>query len=442
MATSRRKVLAAGTAGLALAGVGGGLLWKPRDVTRPHDAYFSALNDLLEREGPGHPVLLVDRSRMLRNVDVLARSVGREKTYRVVVKSLPSVPLLREVMGRAKTRALMVFHQPFLNVVAREFPDADVLLGKPMPVRAVRRFHAERATDPPGDFDAARQIQWLVDTPERLAEYRALARELGVHLRVNVEIDVGLHRGGLPEPAALRGILATNAADPGHLSLAGLMGYEPHLTGATSPDEPAVRDALAIYRGFVDVLRDAGHEPERLTLNGAGSHTLRLYERDGLMNDLSAGSGVVKPTDFDTALLAENEPALFIATPILKRYDELRAPAPKLATDLMQWWDPNRRRLYFVYGGYWKARYVSPSGVPDALYHSTNQEPLSTSTAVDLHPGDHVFLRPTQRGGGRASGGSLAGLLRRQRMSRSSSALPPLAAVLIDRLRSVAKASR
>jgi Predicted amino acid aldolase or racemase len=62
----------------------------------------------------------------------------------------------------------------------------------------------------------------------------------------------------------------------------------------------------------------------------------------------------------------------------------------------MQWWDPNRRRLYFVYGGYWKARYVSPSGVPDALYHSTNQEPLSTSTAVDLRPGDHVFLRPTQ----------------------------------------------
>ena len=69
---------------------------------------------------------------------------------------------------------------------------------------------------------------------------------------------------------------------------------------------------------------------------------------------------------------------------------------PKLATDLMQWWDPNRRRLYFVYGGFWKARYVSPSNVPEALYHSTNQEPLSTSVSVDLQPDDHVFLRPTQ----------------------------------------------
>jgi D-serine deaminase-like pyridoxal phosphate-dependent protein len=389
----RRTLLLGGAAGLAATGVGAALLWRPRDLTRPHDTYFSALNELLKREGPGHPVLLVDRARMLRNVDALARSVGPEKTWRVVVKSLPSVPLLRAVLERAGTRALMVFHQPFLNVVAREFPDADVLLGKPMPVQAVRRFYAEAG---PGPFDPARQLQWLVDTPARLLEYRALARELGVHLRINAEIDVGLHRGGLPEPAALRALLETIAADPAHLSFAGLMGYEPHLTGATSPDEPPVRQVLATYRGFVDEVRAAGYDPARLTLNGAGSHTLRLYERDGTMNDLAAGSGVVKPTDFDTALLEANEPAVFIATPILKRYDTLQAPAPKLATDLMQWWDPNRRRLYFVYGGYWKARYVSPANVPDALYHSTNQEPLSTSTAVDLRPGDHVFLRPTQ----------------------------------------------
>lgn len=391
MAMSRRSVVAG--AGAVALGLGGTLLSRPRDRTRPHDAYFAALNALLKREGPGHPVMVVDRARLLRNVDVIAGSVGPEKTWRVVVKSLPSVPLLREVMARAGTNALMVFHQPFLNVVAREFPDADVLLGKPMPVQAVRRFYAELG---PGPFDPARQVQWLVDTPERLAEYHALARELGLHLRINAEIDVGLHRGGLPGPETLRPLLKVIEDDPQHLSFAGLMGYEPHLTGATSVEEPAVQTALGIYRGFVDAAREAGHDPDRLTLNGAGSHTLRLYERDGLMNDLAAGSGIVKPTDFDTVLLEDNAPALFIATPILKRYDELKAPVPKLATDLMQWWDPNRRRLYFVYGGFWKARYVSPSGVPDALYHSTNQEPLSTSTAVDLHPGDHVFLRPTQ----------------------------------------------
>lgn len=390
----RRTLLLGGAAGVAAIGVGAGLLGRPADVTRPHDAYFSTLNEMLKREGPGHPVLLVDRARMLANVDVLARSVGPDKTYRIVVKSLPSVPLLREVMNRARTRALMVFHQPFLNVVAREFPDADVLIGKPMPVMAARRFYAELGA---AAFDAATQLQWLVDTPERLAQYQNLARELGVRMRINAEIDVGLHRGGLQSPEALAGLLETIASDPQHLEFTGLMGYEPHLTGAADTlDEPAAQAVLATYRGFVDAIRAAGHDPARLTLNGAGSHTLRLYERDTLLNDLSAGSGVVKPTDFDTGLLDENIPAMFIATPILKRYDTLTAPVPKLATDLMQWWDPNRRRLYFVYGGFWKARYVSPSNVPEALYHSTNQEPLSTSVSVDLQPDDHVFLRPTQ----------------------------------------------
>ena len=52
-----------------------------------------------------------------------------------------------------------------------------------------------------------------------------------VHMRVNVEIDVGLHRGGVPEPEALTPLLAAIREDPEHLSLSGFMGYEPHLTG-------------------------------------------------------------------------------------------------------------------------------------------------------------------------------------------------------------------
>jgi D-serine deaminase-like pyridoxal phosphate-dependent protein len=393
MNRTRRRILIGGAAGLATV-AGGALLWRPGDRTRGHDAWFSSLNEMLKAQGPGHPVMLVDRQRLHHNIDVISASVGPDRTYRVVVKSLPSVPLLREVMQRARTDALMVFHQPFLNVIAREFPDADVLMGKPMPVTAARRFYARLE---PGRFDPARQLQWLIDTPERLAQYQALARELGVHLRINFELDVGLHRGGLAEPAALAPLLETIAADPEHLSFAGFMGYEPHLTGvADRVEDPAAQSVLSIYRGFIEAARDAGHDPARLTRNGAGSHTLRLYEGDDTMNDLAAGSGIVKPMDFDTALLEDNLPALFIATPVLKRYDELKAPVPELASDLMQWWDPNRRRLYFIYGGYWKARYVSPSGVPDPLYHSTNQEPLSTSTSVDLQVDDWVFLRPTQ----------------------------------------------
>lgn len=44
------------------------------------------------------------------------------------------------------------------------------------------------------------------------------------------------------------------------------------------------------------------------------------------MNDLVARSSLVKPTDFDTDHLRETLPVLFIAAPVLKRYDEPRIP--------------------------------------------------------------------------------------------------------------------
>ncbi len=389
----RRRLLLAG-AGAASAAGGAALLWRPRDEGGPHDSYFSALNDLLKREGPGRPVMVIDTDRMDHNIDALARSVGPDKTYRVVVKSLPSVPLLESVMTRARTNALMVFHQPFLNAVAERFPLADALLGKPMPVAAARTFYRKLGGSA---YDAAGQVQWLIDSHQRLLQYQSLARELGVRMRINVEIDVGLHRGGLPEPGALLPLLETMASDPEHLSLSGFMGYEPHLTGMQAAlDDPPVREVLSIYRGFLDGARAQGIDVAGLTLNGAGSHTLKIYERDNTMNDLAAGSGVVMPTDFDTFHLSEHHPALFIATPILKRYDKLKVAGDPWLADALSSWDPNMRRLYYIYGGYWKARMVSPPGVPDPLYQSTNQSPITTSEAVDLQVDDYMFLRPTQ----------------------------------------------
>ncbi|MEZ5561065.1 MAG: alanine racemase [Pseudomonadales bacterium] len=384
----KRRELLKGTVGMAAAG-SGALLWAPHArggaPGSAHDAYFSRLNEMLKREGPGRPVMLIDAERMNHNIDVIAGSVGPDKTYRVVVKSLPSVPLLDAVMSRARTRALMVFHQPFLNAVAERFPDADVLLGKPMPAAAVRTFYRKLGRTP---YDAAGHVQWLVDTPERLQQYQAIARELGVRMRINLEIDVGLHRGGFPEPAALTPVLERIRQDPQHLVFSGFMGYEPHLTGLKADlEHPAVRAVLGAYHGFMDAARGAGYSLDGLTLNGAGSHTLRIYEGDRTMNDLSAGSGVLKPTDFDTFHLSDNEPALFIATPILKRYDG----NPYLA-------EPPRdmERLYYIYGGYWKAQMVSPAETGKPIYQSTNQSPVTTPRSVDLQVDDYMFLRPTQ----------------------------------------------
>jgi len=77
----------------------------------------------------------------------------------------------------------------------------------------------------------------------------------------------------------------------------------------------------------------------------------------------------------------------FIATPILKRYDDL---------SFLPQTPPGVERVYYIYGGYWKARMVSPPDIGEPLYRSTNQSPIATSNAVDLQVDDYMFLRPTQ----------------------------------------------
>jgi len=388
----RRTLLIGSAAVLGTAGITA--LVRPEKIGGPHDPYFTELNELLRREGPGRPVMLLDLERMNHNIDEFAAACTG-KTYRVVVKSLPSLPLLRHVMERARTRALMVFHQPFLSAVAAAVPDADVLLGKPMPVAAAATFYRLHTVG----LDPARQVQWLIDSDDRLAQYAALATTLGVRMRVNVEIDLGLRRGGLRDPEQLDALLARIDAAPERLEFAGFMGYEPHIAGvADRYEHPAVQGCLATYRGFVERVKQRypGVDVSRLTLNGAGSHTLRLYRQDTLLNDLSAGSGVVKPSDFDTALLATHAPAAFIATPILKRMEGLAAPGDPWQGRLLSWWNRNQRRTYFVYGGYWKAIHVSPEQAVAPLYHSSNQEMVTTSNRVNLSVDDYMFLRPTQ----------------------------------------------
>jgi D-serine deaminase-like pyridoxal phosphate-dependent protein len=53
-------------------------------------------------------------------------------------------------------------------------------------------------------------------------------------------------------------------------------------------------------------------------------------------------------------------------------------------------------QLYYIYGGYWKAKMVSPKKIGKPLYESTNQSPITTSSKVDLTVDDYMFMRPTQ----------------------------------------------
>jgi len=343
--------------------------------------------------------LVLDRARWRANLARIRRLAHAALPLRAVAKSLPCAPLLDEALRAWNTQRAMVFNARQAELVAQVRPDADLLLGKPLPASAVHGVLPRLVS---AGMDASRQVQWLVATPERLAEYRALARAQGVPLGVNIEIDVGLHRGGVESTEMLAAMLDLLRDEP-LLPLRGFMGYDAHL--ASIPDLPGNRErALAHarerYATMVALARERLHTDGRdWTLNTAGSPTLHLHDDQHTPNELAVGSAAVKPSHFDLPSLAELEPALFIATPILKVMERFRLPVgAEPISDAVRWWDVNQRQGLAIHGGHWLAHPLSPEGLQySRLFgRSSNQELLTGSNRITLRPDDTVFLRPDQ----------------------------------------------
>jgi len=393
-----RRVFMGSAIALAIAGI---IASKPSREGGPHNDYFKKLSNELAANKLFKPTLLIDLDLADQNIDAIRAMLNPKAGYRIPVKSLPSIELLDYIMQRSKTNRLMVFHQPFLNLIAERFPDSDVLFGKPMPVALVRRFY--QSFDATNGFNSDTQLQWLVDTQERLEQYLALAKELNQKMRINIEIDVGLHRGGLIDPESLKPLLDIIESNSSLLEFSGFMGYDPHvvkLPSIVKSVDDAYAESQAIYQAFIDVARSHNSkiDIDMLSLNGAGSPTLSLHTMNSVCNDLTAGSCIVKPIDFDIDTLANMMPSSFISTPVLKQFDGILLPSAEKFAGLIEAWDPNTEQTLAIYGGKWKADYVSPPGIRnnEMMGLSTNQQVISASNLVDLKPDDFVFLRPHQ----------------------------------------------
>ena len=383
----------------SLAAVGTVAAVRPGEHGAQHDTYFQGLQAALRQAGVGSPTLVIDRERLQANAQQVMHNIGGRMQLRLVNKSLPCLPLLDALMQLTGSQRQMVFSLPYLQLLTQQRPKVDVLLGKPLPVAAAAQFYARRAAS---SFDPSQQLQWLVDTPQRLQQYRDLARAQKQAMRINIEIDVGLHRGGVADEAALQAMIQLLQSEP-LLQWSGLMGYDPHTEKI--PDLPGVRQqardqAKTVYQRMNDIMQASrlAKPAGQLTLNTAGSPTYRLHDGTGAANEVSIGSAMVKPTDFDTPLLSDLTAACFIATPVIKS-------GPFQAPDGVEWigklaklWDANQRHGVYIYGGHWLAQPVSPAGLaPSGLIGpSSNQQLLLGSGQQALQPDDFVFMRPTQ----------------------------------------------
>nr|WP_260117345.1 alanine racemase [Pseudoduganella rivuli] len=373
-------------------------LARPHVYSGGHASYFSGLNAALRRAGVDRPVVVIDLDRLDRNIDRVAASAraGTARNVRIVAKSLPSPDLIAYIARRAGAQSAMVFHHTHLQALTRCWPTADLLLGKPMPVAALEAWLGAG----PRTTETATAVQWLVDTEQRLAQYLQVAAGQCVPLRISLEIDVGLHRGGFASADALAGALRMIAAQPRSLVLSGFMGYDGHVMGLPGPlAEREMPRVKARYAGFIDVLRR--HFPALaagpLIFNGAGSPTFRYHESGSPLNDIAVGSALVKPGHYDLPALVDFEPAAYIATPVLKRQASTGIPTMEWLAGPIAAWDGNRADTLFAYGGNWLAEPVSPAGVRRAaIYASSNQEGYDAASGVVLAADDFLFLRPTQ----------------------------------------------
>jgi D-serine deaminase-like pyridoxal phosphate-dependent protein len=388
--TRRAQFIARGV--MALGGRAG---LPPRDRGEGgHDPYFTDLSAALHRAGIAEPTLVIDRARLEANIVTVRDALAPTGLgLRVVTKSLQAPALLQAVLTGCGTTRLMVFNGVMLDEMAHVHPASDVLLGRPLPAAQVDSFVRRHGNAPA----AAARPQWLVDSPARLAQYAAIARAHDAPMRISLEIDVGMHRGGLPDSAAVAAVIDLAAAEP-LLEVTGLMGYDAHVPGMGSPQAEMARVRTRYAEARAVLMAKLGGDPHARTFNAAGSPTYRMHLDGSPANEVSIGSAFVKPMNFDYGLLRSHLPAAFIVQPVLKALDQALIPTIEPYAEMLNALDPNSRRGFFLYGGYGDAEPVSPPGLAfSPLYGGRGM--LTGSAKVNLQQDDFVFFRPRESEG-------------------------------------------
>ncbi|MBK8259438.1 MAG: alanine racemase [Polyangiaceae bacterium] len=382
-------------------GVVGAALTNP---ALPSAETFSNWNQVLRAEAGGRDVTLVNLNTVDQNIAAIKNQLGPQFSFRVVTKSLPSIALLDYVLQKAGTNKVMAFSEGFLRSLLAHFKGGlDILLGRPMPVQGAARVLKEHP-------NFGRQVKWLVDTKERLVEYLTLADSIHHPLRIALEIDVGLRRGGARNASELLEMLAIIAQNSGRLRFAGFMGYEGHVPFAPPgfDSDTEFGDVMARYAEFVQVGSQAYPSlfTGELVYNSGGSGTFYRYNQNLTtpINDIALGSAVIMPEHFMSLAPLGLAPAVFMAAPILKRVEPAELPFAYGYLPILAQSDPTLEVAYFQVAGGFPGEIVYPSGLVSNPFIPSaqdgvqgllpNQTLKNGSSDLPLGVGDFVFYHP------------------------------------------------
>ena len=370
----------------------------------PTGDYFKQLGSQLAAAGFGTPQIVIDLDRLDANADSIAGNVGKDR-YRIVEKSLPSLDVLGYIMNRTGTNKFLVLHLPFLPALLAAFPSAQVLVGKNQPINAVTTFFAT-LPDATTRADAASRVTFLVDAPSRLSELVALAQSLSLTLQVGVEIDAGLHRGGVRTPDDLPPVMAGFVQNTNTIRFMGLLGYDGHIIGSPAGpglEENAVRAAYraveGVFQASVGIIQSQFGSLWRsdLVFNSGGSNTYPLHH-GGVVNDVAAGGGMLRPNSYSNMFISALQPALFIAAPVIAQFDAVEIP---FVDDVGQSLEDGNQS-FAMYGGGWAAVFVYPRNLslaplvsdPENMNLVPNQTLIVAPGDITISRGDWIFHQP------------------------------------------------
>lgn len=372
------------------------------DLAYPSASYFEQIAMDLTNAGIGTPQVFIDMDRLDANIAEIVSKAGASR-YRIVEKSLPSLDLLSYVQQKSGSQKFLVLHLPFLPGVLATFPNADVLIGKSHVKEAINSFFLSQPQT--SWVSISKQVTFIADDVARLNDLVILASQLGVTLKLAIEIDVGLRRSGLSDPSELAPMLQVFATTNA-VQFAGFLGYDGHVAfapgGSLAAVQSAWTDATAIYQSYVDILNEQFPKlvTPNLVFNSGGSATYPMYT-SGPVNDVAAGGGVLRPGDYPNYVIGALQPAIFIATPVFKVYAQPQLPffTPAQCATMFK-----NLQGVTIYGGGWPAFFTYPAGIQGAPFTFDptdyamvpNQGMVTAPASTLINPGDWVFYHPRQ----------------------------------------------
>lgn len=216
------------------------------------------------------PVPVVDLDRLARNLDQAAEyATAHRLALRPHIKTHKSPRIASEQLRRGAVglTCATAFEAEVMSGVCN-----DILVAYP-PV-GMRRASRLAALPP------AVTVTVALDSLTAIEDAAAAAREADRPVRVYVELDLGMHRVGVPKGSDAIALAKAVVARP-PLEFAGIAFYPGHVRDSVDAQSAKLESLSAAVRGAIDAFESAGVRPT--VVSGGSTPTLwRTHEIDGV----------------------------------------------------------------------------------------------------------------------------------------------------------------